>query len=53
MMLTAQGADHTTGNAPKYECSGKGVDELVDISMEMQTICATADSLDCVSSDAL
>jgi len=45
MMLTAQGADHTTGNAPKYECSGKGVDELVDISMEMQTICATADSL--------
>ncbi|MGR9091527.1 MAG: aldehyde ferredoxin oxidoreductase C-terminal domain-containing protein [Gammaproteobacteria bacterium] len=45
MMVTAQGADHTTGNAPKYECSGKGVDELVDISMEMQTLCATADSL--------
>ncbi|MFT4562853.1 MAG: aldehyde:ferredoxin oxidoreductase [Gammaproteobacteria bacterium] len=45
MMLTAQGADHTTGNAPKYECSGKNIDELVDISMEMQTLCATADSL--------
>ena len=45
MMLTAQGADHTTGNAPKYECSGKDVDELVDVSMEMQTLCATADSL--------
>lgn len=45
MMTTAQGADHTTGNAPKYECSGKGVDELVDVSMEMQTLCATADSL--------
>ena len=45
MMVTAQGADHTTGNAPKYECSGKGVDELVDISMDMQTLCATADSL--------
>jgi len=45
MMMTAQGADHTTGNAPKYECSGKGVDELVDISMEMQILCATADSL--------
>lgn len=45
MMLTAQGADHTTGNAPKYECSGKGVDELVDISMETQIVCATADSL--------
>lgn len=45
MMLTAQGADHTTGNAPKYECSGKDIDELVDVSMEMQTVCATADSL--------
>lgn len=45
MMVTAQGADHTTGNAPKYECSGKDVDELVDVSMEMQTLCATADSL--------
>lgn len=45
MMLTAQGADHTTGNAPKYECSGKGVDELVDVSMEMQVLCAAADSL--------
>lgn len=45
MMVTAQGADHTTGNAPKFECSGKGVDELVDVSMEMQTLCATADSL--------
>jgi len=45
MMVTAQGADHTTGNAPKYECSGKGVDELVAVSMEMQTLCATADSL--------
>ena len=45
MMLTAQGADHTTGNAPKYECTDKGVDELVDVSMEMQTLCATADSL--------
>ncbi len=45
MMVTAQGADHTTGNAPKYECSGKDIDELVDVSMEMQVLCATADSL--------
>ncbi len=45
MMLTAQGADHTTGNAAKYECSGKDVDELVAASMEMQVVCATADSL--------
>ena len=45
MMLTAQGADHTTGNAAKYECSGKGVKELVAVSMDAQVICATADSL--------
>ncbi|MEM7466444.1 MAG: aldehyde ferredoxin oxidoreductase C-terminal domain-containing protein [Pseudomonadota bacterium] len=45
MMVTAQGADHTTGNAAKYECTDKGIDELVDVSMEMQTLCATADSL--------
>jgi aldehyde:ferredoxin oxidoreductase len=45
MMVTAQGADHTTGNAPKYESSGKDIDELVGISMQMQTLCATADSL--------
>jgi len=45
MMVTAQGADHTTGNAPKYECSGKDLDDLVDVSMEMQVLCATADSL--------
>ncbi|MCB1748199.1 MAG: aldehyde ferredoxin oxidoreductase [Gammaproteobacteria bacterium] len=45
MMVTAQGADHTTGNAFKYECSGKDIDELVGVSMDMQTVCATADSL--------
>ncbi len=45
MMLTAQGADHTTGNAPKFECENKGVDELVEASMEMQVLCAAADSL--------
>jgi len=45
MMTTAQGADHTTGNAAKFECSGKGVDDLVAASMEMQVVCATADSL--------
>ena len=45
MMSTAQGADHTTGNAPKYACSGKDIDELVAVSMETQTLCATADSI--------
>lgn len=45
MMVTAQGADHTTGNAAKYDCTNKGVDELVKVSMETQTLCAAADSL--------
>lgn len=45
MMVTAQGADHTTGNAAKYDCANKGVDELVKVSMETQTLCAAADSL--------
>lgn len=45
MMVTAQGADHTTGNAPKYDCHGKALDELVAVSMETQVMCAAADSL--------
>jgi len=45
MMVTAQGADHTTGNAPKYECAGKPLDELVKVSMDTQILCAAADSL--------
>ena len=45
MMLTAQGADHTTGNVAKFECANTTVDELVDASMETQVLCATADSL--------
>ncbi len=45
MMVTAQGADHTTGNAPKYDCHGKGIDELVAVSMDTQVMCAAADSL--------
>jgi aldehyde:ferredoxin oxidoreductase len=45
MMVTAQGADHTTGNAPKFDCAGKTLDELVAVSMETQVLCAAADSL--------
>ena len=45
MMLTAQGADHTTGNVAKFESLDKDVDELVSTSLETQVVCATADSL--------
>lgn len=45
MMLTAQGADHTTGNLPTYECAGKSTKELVDASMDIQTLCAGVDSI--------
>ncbi len=45
MMLTAQGADHTAGNLPSYDSKDKGVDELVAASMEIQVLCAAADSL--------
>ena len=29
MMLTAQGADHTAGNLPVFDCKGKTTEELV------------------------
>jgi aldehyde:ferredoxin oxidoreductase len=45
MMVTAQGADHTTGNAPKYDCTGKSLDDLVKVSLETQILCAAQDSL--------
>ncbi|MGB0867568.1 MAG: aldehyde ferredoxin oxidoreductase C-terminal domain-containing protein [Granulosicoccaceae bacterium] len=45
MMTTAQGADHTTGNAPSFECAGKSLDELMAASIDMQVLCAAADSL--------
>ena len=45
MMITAQGADHTAGNLPQYDSTGKGVDELVPASLEFQALCAAADSL--------
>ncbi len=45
MMITAQGADHTAGNMPAYDCRGKETEELVKVSLESQIQCATADSL--------
>ena len=45
MMVTAQGADHTAGNLPKFDCRDKDVDELVDASMGIQVICGATDSL--------
>ncbi|MBP6564031.1 MAG: hypothetical protein KA200_00300 [Burkholderiales bacterium] len=45
MMLTAQGADHTVGNLPGYDCKGKTTEELVAASLGAQVGAATADSL--------
>lgn len=45
MMMTAQGADHTTGNLPSYDCADKSVEELVAVSLDMQVKCAAVDSL--------
>jgi len=44
MMVTAQGADHTVGNLPAYECADKTVEELAEQSFEMQVHSAVADS---------
>ena len=45
MMLTAQGADHTAGNLPGFDCKGKSTEELVAASLGAQVSAATADSL--------
>jgi aldehyde:ferredoxin oxidoreductase len=45
MMLTAQGADHTTGNSPGYDCVGKDLKELVNVSMGLQVEVAASDSV--------
>ena len=44
MMLTAQGADHTVGNAPSFKCDDKSVKEIVAESLKMQMNSAVADS---------
>jgi aldehyde:ferredoxin oxidoreductase len=45
MMLTAQGADHTTGNLPAFDCKGKTVAELTEQSFTAQVGSAIADSM--------
>ena len=45
MMVSAQGADHTSGNVPAYDCTGKTTDELVTASYEAQILVAAVDSL--------
>ena len=45
MMMTAQGADHTAGNLPTYECEGKDINELVHASLDAQVLTASSDSL--------
>lgn len=45
MMMTAQGADHTAGNLPQYDCKDKDADHLVNESLKMQVVTAAADSL--------
>jgi aldehyde:ferredoxin oxidoreductase len=45
MMVTAQGADHTVGNIPQFPCEGKTTEQLAEASLDIQTLCATADSI--------
>jgi aldehyde:ferredoxin oxidoreductase len=45
MMVTAQGADHTTGNAPSYVSHDKSVREVAAESYRMQINSALADCL--------
>jgi aldehyde:ferredoxin oxidoreductase len=45
MMVTAQGADHTTGNIPGHQSAKMSTEELTEASLEIQTLCAAADSL--------
>lgn len=44
MMVTAQGADHTTGNIPAFKCDGKPIEEIVAASFQVQINSAVADS---------
>lgn len=45
MMMTAQGADHTAGNLPSFDSKDKTTEELVAVSLDIQALCAAADSL--------
>ncbi|MCP3852575.1 MAG: aldehyde ferredoxin oxidoreductase, partial [Gammaproteobacteria bacterium] len=45
MLVSAQGGDHTVGNVGGYDCNGKTIEELVDVSMQAQISAAAADSM--------
>lgn len=45
MMVSAQGADHTTGNAPKLNTKAMTLSEIVAASLEAQIFSAAHDSL--------
>ncbi|MBT7950736.1 MAG: aldehyde ferredoxin oxidoreductase [Gammaproteobacteria bacterium] len=45
MMVTAQGADHTAGNVPRFDCSDKSIAEIVAASLDAQIATAATDSL--------
>ncbi|MCA9926508.1 MAG: hypothetical protein KC421_29265 [Anaerolineales bacterium] len=45
MMTTAQGADHTAGNVPRFKSREKPVNELLTASLNAQISCAANDSL--------
>jgi hypothetical protein len=45
LMEAGQGADHTAGNLPVFDCKDKTTEELVTASLGIQTACAAADSL--------
>jgi aldehyde:ferredoxin oxidoreductase len=45
MMVSAQGADHTTGNVPKVKSRDLSAEEIMDKSLEAQIACAATDSI--------
>jgi aldehyde:ferredoxin oxidoreductase len=45
MMLTAQGADHTAGNVPRFDPTDKTIDDMISASFEAQVQTAANDSL--------
>ncbi len=45
MMVTAQGADHTTGNAPRLKTRSMTPDEIINASLREQILSAATDSV--------
>ena len=45
MMTSAQGADHTAGNVPRFQSRDKDVQPLLEASFDAQVLSAAADSL--------